>query len=75
MTWGKVKRYAKKAGIQKNVFVHTLRATFGTNVYKGSGKDVRLTQELMRHKDAGTTMIYVRMADTEIKEAFGKIDL
>lgn len=38
--------------------LHTLRHWFGTNIYKTSGRDLRQTQELMRHRTPVSTAGY-----------------
>lgn len=38
--------------------LHSCRHRFGTMIYRLSGGDLRLTQELMRHKSPTTTAIY-----------------
>lgn len=41
------------------VTMHRLRHWYGTYVYHASGKDIRVTQELMGHASPATTQIYV----------------
>lgn len=38
--------------------LHTLRHRYGTQVYRASGRDLRLTQELLRHRSPVSTAIY-----------------
>lgn len=52
-----VKRYKDAANITKKVTPHRLRATFAMNVLESNG-DLRLTQQLMHHKNVQTTQIY-----------------
>jgi integrase len=64
---------AKRAGIAKHVRWHVFRHTFGT-LLKGSGEDVKTTQELMRHANASTTMdIYVQAITQAKREAQGRV--
>jgi integron integrase len=49
-----------KAGIYKPVSVHTLRHSFATHLLQ-SGTDIRTVQELPRHSDASTTMVYTQV--------------
>jgi integrase/recombinase XerD len=51
-----VKRYASKAGIDKNVSPHTLRHSFATDLYRETSK-IRLVQKVLGHSDLSTTMI------------------
>jgi integrase len=48
--------------------LHSCRHRFGTLVYRLSGGDLRLTQELMRHKSPVTTAIYTLIDQSEAAE-------
>jgi len=63
-----VKRYAAKAGIDKNVSPHTLRHSFATDLYRETSK-IRLVQKVLGHSDLSTTMIYTHIFDEEVEEA------
>lgn len=63
-----VKRYAAKAGIEKNVHPHTLRHSFATDLYRETGK-IRLVQKALGHSDLSTTQIYTHIVDEELEEA------
>ena len=63
-----VKRYAAKAGIDKNVSPHTLRHSFATDLYRKTSK-IRLVQKVLGHSDLSTTMIYTHIHDPEVEEA------
>ena len=63
-----VKRYAAKAGINKDVSPHTLRHTFATDLYRETSK-IRLVQKVLGHSDLSTTMIYTHIHDPEVEEA------
>jgi len=63
-----VKRYAVKAGIDKNVSPHTLRHSFATDLYRETSK-IRLVQKVLGHSDLSTTMIYTHIFDEEVESA------
>jgi site-specific recombinase XerD len=62
-----VAKYVKKAGIRKKVSVHTLRHTFGAHK---ADKHMSLAtlQELMGHKKKETTLKYIHLAKTNLRE-------
>lgn len=59
--WAMVSRYARKAGIEEPVWPHRLRHTYATELLR-DGFDLREVQELMRHADVRTTMIYTHVS-------------
>jgi integrase/recombinase XerD len=62
-----VAKYVKKAGIRKKVSVHTLRHTFGAHkADKNMG--IATLQELMGHKKKETTLKYIHLAKTNLRQ-------
>lgn len=49
----------------KNISVHKLRATYGTQIYEAT-KDIYFTQQAMGHSSPATTQLYVRGQQKEI---------
>ena len=52
-----IKQYGKEAGIKKQVYPHTLRHSFATE-YLRATRDLKLTQNALRHKSLMSTIIY-----------------
>lgn len=63
-----IKRYARKAGINKDVTPHTLRHSFSTDFYKRT-KDIEALRKILGHSDISTTQIYVTLANLDVENA------
>lgn len=63
-----VGRCARKAGIERRVYPHLLRHTFGTDLYRET-KDLLKVRDAMGHSDIGTTQIYTRLGNHELEAA------
>ncbi len=64
--WRLVRRYARQAGLEKDVHPHTLRHTFATHLL-ANGAPLRVIQELLGHADIATTQIYTHVDSGRLK--------
>jgi integrase/recombinase XerD len=62
-----------KAGIKKNVTLHSLRHSFATHLLE-KGTDIRYIQELLGHSSPKTTMIYTHVTQTSLKNIKNPFD-
>lgn len=67
--WRMVKRYAKEAGITKNISPHTLRHSFATHLLD-NGADLRVIQDMLGHADISSTDRYTHVSRNQIQDAF-----
>jgi integrase/recombinase XerD len=64
--WQIVKKHAKRAGLEQNVYPHLLRHSFATHLL-GNGADLRIIQEMLGHADIATTQVYTHVDQQRLK--------
>jgi integrase len=64
----RLRKWAKKAGLNKNITYHVSRHTFGTLLIS-SGVDLYIASKLLGHSDIRNTQIYARVIDKKKDEA------
>ena len=63
----------KKAGIVKEVSLHTLRHTYATHLLE-QGINILTIKELLGHAHIDTTMVYLHLARPSVSMAFSPLD-
>jgi site-specific recombinase XerD len=67
------KNALKKARINKQVGIHSLRHSYATHLLE-QGTDIRFIQELLGHKDLKTTLIYTDVTNNSIRNIRSPLD-
>jgi integrase/recombinase XerD len=65
--WAMIRRYARRAGIDRPVNPHMLRHTYATELLN-EGFNIVEVQKLLRHSDVRTTTVYLHIADAQLQQ-------
>jgi len=65
---GKMREWIKKAGIKKHITLHCFRHTYAC-LLQSKGYNHATIQQLMGHSNISTTMRYIKLLDSQLKEA------
>ncbi len=65
--WQMIRRYGRRAGIERALHPHMLRHTFASELL-AEGFTIAEVQQLMRHSDIRTTAIYLHVSDAALAE-------
>ena len=67
-----MKEWIREAGITKNITFHSYRRTYAT-LQGAAGTDIRTIQSNMAHKSITTTQRYMKVVDSNKREASNRI--
>jgi integrase/recombinase XerD len=69
--WQIVKKHARHAGMETNIYPHLLRHSFATHLLS-NGADLRIIQEMLGHADISTTQVYTHVDQQRLKAVHRK---
>lgn len=67
-----VKKAFKNLGFNSKFYVHTLRHTFASELYRAT-QNLILVQRQLGHKSLDTTKVYTHLPDTDLRDGMAKL--
>jgi integrase/recombinase XerD len=67
--WKIMKKYAKRSGLEKNIYPHMFRHSFATHLLQ-RGADLITVQKLLGHSSISTTEIYTSLSREHLKDSY-----
>lgn len=74
MTQHPLKKWIKKAGINKHISFHCFRHSYAV-IQISLGTDIYTVSKMLTHKNVSTTQIYADLINTKKRETANKISL
>jgi integrase len=72
--WEILHSLGERVGLDK-IGTHSLRKTFGYQVYQKSGKDIGLVQKLLNHSSSGDTLRYIGITRAQLDAIYLELNL
>jgi integrase len=72
--WHSLNKYAKEAGLQGQIGTHTLRKTFGYQLYK-KGIDITRIQYIFNHSSPKVTLRYIGITQEEVDDIVENLNI
>ncbi len=72
--WHTLNKYAKEAGLKGQIGTHTLRKTFGYQLYK-KGIDITRIQYLFNHSSPKVTLRYIGITQEEVDDIVENLNI
>jgi integrase/recombinase XerD len=67
------RHYARRAGLPKGITLHSLRHYRGSTLYEKT-KDLKFTQEQLRHRGISSTQIYLHQSPSVIRRHLARLE-
>ncbi len=72
--WQRLNKYAREAGLKGQIGTHTLRKTFGYQLYK-KGVDITRIQYILNHSSPKITLRYIGITQEEVDDIVENLNI